>query len=602
MCGFAGIVDFHSTESRLTTLKKMTETLHTRGPDADGYFEDAHCSFGHKRLIVVDAEGGKQPFSLASLRLVYNGELYNTEDVRQKLIKTGHVFNSYSDTEVLIHAFAEWGASCVDHLNGIFAFAVWNTATKELFLARDRLGVKPLFYSFSHQRLLFASEPKALLMHPDISPIVTNEGLAALFALGPGRFPGHDLFRDIQELRPGFRAFFHPQKGFMQQRYWQLPTHDHTDSAEDTVQRVRFLAEQAIRRQLVSDVPIGTFLSGGIDSSIITAIAAKEQAQLSTFSVDYVDNDLYFQASSFQPDSDHAYIQAMVDAYGLNHTSISLTSDQLFDGLQESMIARDAPGMGDIDSSLLTFGALVKPHATVVLSGECADELFAGYPWLQEETRTPDFFWIRNQQQRFQFLHPDLQAKLPLEEVLEEVRSSLLYEVHKRGEAEHLANHKGASYLTMQHFMQNLLERKDRTSMRSGLEVRVPFADHELWEYVWNIPLAMKRMGGQEKGLLRAAFHDVLPDKVLNRKKNPYPKTFHPVYTSLVREKLSDIVAGKGAITSLFQPAFFTDLLDTSSKSSIPWFGQLMQTPQLMAYLVQLEDWIQTYNVEFQIR
>ncbi|MFC4354920.1 asparagine synthase (glutamine-hydrolyzing) [Chryseomicrobium palamuruense] len=602
MCGFAGIVDFRSTESRLATLKEMTETIHSRGPDASDYFEDAHCSFGHKRLIVVDAEGGKQPFQLAPYRMVYNGELYNTEDVRQELLKAGHQFNSYSDTEVLIHAYAEWGAACVDHLNGIFAFAVWNESTSELFLARDRLGVKPLFYSLSQHRLLFASEPKALLTHPDVSPVVTNEGLASLFALGPGRFPGHDLFRDIQELRPGFRAFFHPQKGFMQQRYWQLPTNDHIDSAEDTVQRVRYLAEQAIRRQLVSDVPIGTFLSGGIDSSIITAIAAKENIQLSTFSVDYVDNEHYFQSSSFQPDSDHAYIEAMIEAYGLHHTNISLTSDQLFDGLQEAMVARDAPGMGDIDSSLLAFCRLVKPHATVVLSGECADELFAGYPWLQEEQSVPDFFWIRNQQQRFQFLHPDLQQKLPLEDVLSEVRSSLLYEVLKRGEPEHLANHKGASYLTMQHFMQNLLERKDRMSMRSGLEVRVPFADHELWEYVWNIPLSIKRMGGQEKGLLRAAFHDVLPDKVLKRKKNPYPKTFHPVYTSLVRERLSEVVARQGAITSLFQPAFFNELLDTSTKATVPWFGQLMQTPQLMAYLIQLEDWIQMYGVEFQIR
>lgn len=602
MCGFTGIVDFDSTESRLTILKKMTETLHSRGPDASGFFEDTHCSLGHKRLIVVDAEGGKQPYTVASLRMVYNGELYNTEDVREELLKAGHSFSSYSDTEVLLHAYAEWGPACVDHLNGIFAFAVWNDSTNELFLARDRLGVKPLFYSLSEKRLLFASEPKALLAHPDVSAVVTTEGLASLFALSPGRFPGHDLFRDIQELRPGFRAFFHPQKGFMQQRYWQLPSHDHHDSPEETVQRVRFLAEQAIRRQLVSDVPIATFLSGGIDSSIITAIAAKETAGLSTFSVDYVDNEQYFQASSFQPDSDHAYIQAMVEAYDLNHTNISLTSDQLFIGLQEAMVARDAPGMGDIDSSLLAFCRLVKPHATVVLSGECADELFAGYPWLQEEQRTPDFFWIRNQAQRFHFLHPDLQAKLPLEDVLSEVRTSLLYEVKKRGEAEHLANHKGASYLTMQHFMQNLLERKDRMSMRSGLEVRVPFADHELWEYVWNIPLAMKRMGGQEKGLLRAAFHDVLPDKVLNRKKNPYPKTFHPVYTSLVREKLMEIVAAQGVITSLFQPEFFTDLLDASSHSSVPWFGQLMQTPQLLAYLVQLEDWIQMYGVEFQIR
>ncbi|WP_342526447.1 asparagine synthase (glutamine-hydrolyzing) [Chryseomicrobium sp. FSL W7-1435] len=600
MCGIVGVVQYDEPFD-LQVLSLMTDTLHERGPDATGFWHDENCAFGHKRLIVIDPEGGQQPFIWEQYRLVYNGELYNTDEVRDRLKQLGHQFQSYSDTEVLIHAFAEWQEDCVHHLNGIFAFAVWNEQQQTLFMARDRLGVKPLFYSVGPDYLLFASEVKALLAHPAVKRKVNREGLAALLVFGPGRFPGRDAFCEIFELRPGHRAFYEKRRGFMQQRYWQLPSAQHTDSPEQTIQKVRALTEKAIHRQLVSDVPVGTFLSGGIDSSIITAIAAKTSSPLSTFSLEFEDNSQYFQQSTFQPDEDAPYINAMVEAYGLDHKTVTLDAQNLFDALRESVKARDFPGMGDIDSSLLHFCRVVKPDATVILSGECADELFAGYPWLQQEDQVPDFQWIRDLSQRLDALHPAIREKLPVELLYESAKSSLLHEVYNREETTASSNHKGTSYLTMQHFMQNLLERKDRMSMRSGLEVRVPFADHELWEYVWNIPLSLKRLGGKEKGLLRAAFHDVLPDAVLHRKKNPFPKTFHPFYTSLVQSELAAIVASKGWITTLFRPAFFDELFKASTHGRVPWFGQLMQTPQLMAYLIQLEYWATEYNVELSI-
>lgn len=600
MCGIAGIIQYGKPlDSQL--IQNMTETLHARGPDATGYWNDTHCSFGHKRLIVVDPSGGIQPFRWGNYHMVYNGELYNTEEVRAKLRLRGHHFQSYSDTEVLIHAFAEWQEHCVDHLNGIFAFAVWNDKTQTLFLARDRLGVKPLFYSLGPDYLVFASEVKALLAHPSVPSVVQSEGLAALLVFGPGRFPGRDPIHAIHELRPGHRAFYEKERGFMQQRYWQLPNREHTDSVDTTIQKVRHLTEQAITRQLVSDVPIGTFLSGGIDSSIITAIAAASLSPLQTYSLEFQDNSQYFKQSSFQPDEDTRYIQEMVDRYGLHHTTHTLDSNALFDGLQEAVLARDAPGMGDIDSSLLAFCRAVKANSTVVLSGECADELFAGYPWLQEEDAVPDFHWIRNLSTKMEALHPEIREKLPVDALYDSVKTSLLYDVHDPSASNAVQNHKGSSYLTMQHFMQNLLERKDRMSMRSGVEVRVPFADHELWEYVWNIPLSLKRLGGVEKGLLRAAFHDVLPDAVRTRKKNPFPKTFHPLYSSLVRSRLTEILEAKGFITTLFTPVFFDQLLKQEAHGQVPWFGQLMQTPQLMAYLIQLEDWAREYKVELRL-
>ena len=276
MCAISGMINLPASEK---TLCRMLETMHRRGPDDRGVYREKGCTLLHGRLAIIDPEGGRQPMTLAwageEYTLVYNGELYNTEQLRGELSVLGHSFLGHSDTEVLLHAYAQFGAECVEKLNGIFAFAVWEKRRGRLFLARDRIGVKPLFYKKHDGGLLFASEIKTILTYPTVRAELDENGAAQLILLGPGRLPGSGVFRGISELEPGCCGYF--ADGELRLcRYWKLMDREHRDSFDETVEKVRFLVTDAIRRQMVSDVPIGTFLSGGLDSSIITAVCAGE--------------------------------------------------------------------------------------------------------------------------------------------------------------------------------------------------------------------------------------------------------------------------------------------------------------------------------------
>ncbi|MGZ6529997.1 MAG: asparagine synthase (glutamine-hydrolyzing), partial [Tumebacillaceae bacterium] len=383
MCGIAGWIDWQQDLSQQgPILAAMADSQYNRGPDAEGYWLSPHCAFAHRRLIVVDPNNGIQPMSRqrgdATFTMIYNGELYNTEDIRRELLTRGYTFKGHSDTEVLLTSFMEWGPACVERLNGIFAFAIWNDQEQSLFIARDRLGVKPLFYAERDGGLLFASELKALLAHPSVEAVVDSEGLAEIFAIGPARTPGNGVFKDVHDLKPGHCLTF-DRNGLRTQQYWKLECKEHTDSFDETVAHVRHLLEDAVERQLVSDVPVMTFLSGGLDSSMISAFAARYyektgRGQLDTFSVDYVDNDKHFKASLFQPNPDAPWVKRMVEFLGSNHHDIRIDTPQLVEALKEGVLARDLPGMVDVDSSLLLFSKEIKKTATVGLSGECADE------------------------------------------------------------------------------------------------------------------------------------------------------------------------------------------------------------------------------------
>ena len=383
MCGIAGWIDYSANlKDAQPVLTGMVQTLTNRGPDAEGYYLSGHAALGHRRLIVVDPAGGGQPMRWqrgdTTYIIVYNGELYNTEDIRSELLAKDHVFEGWSDTEVLLHAFAEWGEDCVDKLNGIFAFAVWDEKNERLFMARDRIGVKPLFFSDKGGMFAFASELKALLAHPDISPRVSGEGLAEIFALGPARTPGHGVFNDISELRPGWCLTL-DREGRRVRQYWSLVSHRHTDDFNTTTEEVRSLVFDAIKRQLVSDVPLCVLLSGGLDSSTIAAIASKvyreeRQESIRTFSIDYIDNDKNFRAGEFQPNPDAPWVKLVSWYLGTEHRNFWVDTPDLVESLFPAVLARDLPGMADIDSSLLLFSRFIKQFATVGLSGECADE------------------------------------------------------------------------------------------------------------------------------------------------------------------------------------------------------------------------------------
>ncbi|UTR14540.1 asparagine synthase (glutamine-hydrolyzing) [Salipaludibacillus sp. LMS25] len=611
MCGITGWVDqSKNLINHEDTLKRMANKLSLRGPDAITTWSCEKAVFGHTRLIVVDPAGGAQPMTKKkngfSYTICYNGELYNTEDIRKELSTLGYSFNSHSDTEVLLTAYIQWREACVERLTGIFAFAVWDEERHELFLARDRLGVKPLFYTLTNKGIIFGSEIKAILAHPAINTNVNIEGWQELLGLSPSRTPGHGIFSGMKELRPAHHMRFKDGKPTVQ-RYWQVKSLYHRESIAETVAHIRHLVTAAVEGQLVADVPVSTFLSGGLDSSAISAIAAafykeKGRSPLKTFSFDYEENERYFTSSHFQPDADSPWVERMVEELNTDHTKAVIKQSELYKLLESAVEARDLPGMADIDSSLLWFCGEIRKQATVALSGECADEIFGGYPWFRDKEKLQGeiFPWMNSLEERERLLRPEWQNKLHLKNYVTERYKETLREVPVlEGESEEEAQRRSLFYVNMTWFMTTLLERKDRMSMAQSLEVRVPFADHNLVEYVWNIPWEMKMLHGREKGILRRAMEGILPHDVLYRKKSPFPKTHHPTYRKLVSDSLMKLVEQKES--PLFDKLDYQKvktLAETEGSSfKKPYFGQLMTGPQLMAYLLQLDRWMRHYNV-----
>ena len=615
MCGFVGFVNFNDNISNKSSiLKKMNNTLYKRGPDEEGYYIENHVALGHKRLIVIDPTGGKQPmietYSYGEYVIVYNGQIYNTKELRKTLEDTGFKFNGHCDTEILLKAYIYYGSNVVKHLNGIFAFAIWSTKNEELFLARDHFGVKPLFYSFYNNSLIFASEIKAIFEYPKMEKILDNQGISELFGIGPAHTPGTTIFKNIFEIKPAHFAIFN-KSGLHIKRYWKLKSEEHKDSFGTTCSKLKFLLNDSITRQLVSDVPLCTFLSGGLDSSIITKFASdyykKENLPvLNTYSIDYVDNDKNFVKSDFQPNSDNYYINLMTKKLHTNHHNIVIDTPELASYLEASMIARDMPGMADIDSSLLLFCKNVKSEITVALTGECADEIFGGYPWFfrEDALKSNTFPWSIAIDERQKLLNPDISKKVNLKEYIDYRYNESLAEVDiLETDSKETAEKRKISYLTLNWFMQTLLDRSDRMAMYNGLELRVPFCDYRLAQYVWNIPWEIKALNGREKGLLRYVSKDFLPSEIVDRKKSPYPKTHNPTYLAKVKNMLADIMKNKNApINNLLNRDYILEILNTNGTAFIrPWFGQLMTGPQLMAYLCQVNMWLERYQPKIEL-
>jgi asparagine synthase (glutamine-hydrolysing) len=611
MCGITGWIDWNRDLTKQSeSLEKMTDTLAPRGPDASGTWISAHCALGHRRLSVIDPENGAQPMIRHTgddkYVVVYNGELYNAIELRKELESRGRTFTTNCDTEVLLVAFMEWGKACVERFNGIFAFAIWDVAGQELFLARDRLGVKPLFYSTQEGLFIFGSEQKCILAHPAVKPDVGAEGLAEIFILGPARTPGHGVYKHISELRPG-QCMSVSHSGVKIVTYWKLESNPHEEDLEATAEHVRDLLKDTVERQLVSDVPVCTLLSGGLDSSALTTLAVRyynqnDQGKVHTYSVDYTDNDKHFQAHAFQPNSDAPWIERMTSHLGTIHHSIQFDTPELVGALKNATFARDIPGMADVDASLLLFCHEIKKDATVAISGEAADEIFGGYPWFhrEEALNAGTFPWSLASAMRADLLAPEVAAWIkPLDYIGDRYTQAIAEVPHLDGETEQLRKMRQMSYLNITRFMPTLLDRKDRMSMAAGLEVRVPFCDHRLVEYVWNIPWEIKTSGDREKGILRKALRGVLPDDVLTRKKSPYPKTHNPNYLAAVKGLLLEVLNDPTSpLIPLINVKKVRELAESdSAKSNIPWFGQLMSGPQLFAYLYQVNLWLKQYKV-----
>lgn len=613
MCGIAGWVNFsESLKSNSKIIKKMTDILERRGPDSEGIYESENVLLGHRRLIVVDPEGGEQPMIKIingnKYVLVYNGELYNTEELRKSLLEEGYFFDSYSDTEVLLMSYIAWGVNCIKKFNGIFAFAIYDEEKEQVFLARDQMGVKPLFYSINNKNIIFASEIKAILANPMVKAQIDREGITELFALGPAVVPGKAIYKNILEIAPA-NCLLISKENIKVWEYWKVTLQENKETVEEAAEHVRLLLFDAIKRQLVGDVPICTFLSGGLDSSAISAIAAEEFRNrgkiLNTYSIDYKDNEKYFKSSLFQPTSDKYWVFRMAEFIKSNHKNVVLNHKDLVLALKDSTLARDLPGMADVDSSLLLFCKEIRKNFVVSLSGECADEIFGGYPWYtnEEMLNAKTFPWSRAVGMRKSILNEKIK-KFNIEECAEYEYLKTLKEVpHFENEDKKNYRMKEMFYLNLKWFMVNLLNRKDRCSMYNSLEVRVPFADIRIVEYAFNLPTEIKLLHGREKGILRKALEGVLPEDVVYRKKSPYPKTHNPIYTEMVCKEMNKILSDNNSpILEIIDKKVVKEIVDTEGKSyTTPWFGQLMTGPQLIAYLIQLNIWMKEYNVNILI-
>lgn len=614
MCGIAGFcnpfTEFAKEERKWRgILEKMNQVQKRRGPDDEGTYLNKGCGLAHVRLSIIDLVTGHQPMikkaEARECAIVYNGEIYNMGELKKELQNEGACFETTSDTEVILEGYMLHGVDYIKRLNGIFAIAIWDANQESLYLFRDRLGVKPLFYTMAGETLVFSSEIKGLFEYPQITPVLDRDGLCEIFALGPAKSYGKGVFKNVMEVLPGQFIRF-AKHTWEQKPYWELVSKPHEDSFDETVEKTAWLLEDSVKKQMLSDIPISTFLSGGVDSSLVTAICAKELKKqgkvLNTFSFDFKDNKKYFKSNSFQPSEDRPWVDQMVDYCQTNHHYLECDNMELIDYLFKAVDARDLPCMADVESSLLYFCSKVVGINSVTLTGECADEIFGGYPWFhkKEAFEADAFPWSMSMEPRKTLLSEDVIRQLHMEEYAQEAYQKTIRETPLLpGESKEEKRRREIAYLNLRWFMVTLLDRMDRTSMYSGLEARVPLADHRIVEYIWNVPWTMKCPDGIVKGLLRSAGAGMLPDDVLWRKKSPYPKTYHPEYEQLLGKRLQEVLADPNApIRQLLDTKKVNDFVNSPSDYGKPWYGQLMAGPQMLAFMLQVNYWLEQYHIQ----
>jgi asparagine synthase (glutamine-hydrolysing) len=570
MCGIAGWVSFkRDLQAHRDVLQRMTDTMSLRGPDAGGLWIDGHAGLGHRRLSIIDLVGGVQPMQAGeggetAAVLTYSGEVYNFVELREQLRTLGHGFATRSDTEVVLRAYLQWGEAFVTRLNGMYAFAIWDVRAQELLLVRDRMGVKPLFYYPTSDGVLFGSEPKAILAHPEIRARVDEDGFRE--ALQFVRIQERPIYSGMREVLPG-QIVRVDRSGVHRRTYWKLEASEHRDDLTRTVDTVRALLNDIVRTQIVADVPLCSLLSGGLDSSVVTSLAnrflSRDGSGVRSFSVDFVQHGDGFVANDFHKTADAPFVRLLADELGLDHTEIVLESAGLANReLRRAAVrAADAPFAfsAEMFTSLYRLFEAVRGRSTVALSGESADELFGGYPWFHrpESVAEECYPWqsgpFKNLSNNWSLLDPGLLARLRLDDYANDCyRDDIAACPILPGESGLQRRQREIGHLHLTRMVRALLDRKDRMSMAVGLEVRVPFCDHRLVEYVFNVPWSMKTFDGREKSILRAAGRDLLPRAILERQKSPYPSTQDPAYETALREELRMLASDRSAPVAQF--------------------------------------------------
>jgi asparagine synthase (glutamine-hydrolysing) len=569
MCGIAGWVSFErNLENERRTLEAMTQTMSLRGPDAGGVWLSRHAGIGHRRLSVIDLEGGVQPMHVEDGNetlacLTYSGEVYNFVELRDELRARGHVFRTRSDTEVVLRSYLEWGEDFVSRLNGMFAFAIWDARREVLLLVRDRVGVKPLFYAPFGKGALFGSEPKAILAHPEMRARVDLEGFRHVLQNANGG--SRTMYSGIFEVLPG-QIIRVSEAGIQPRLYWKLEARPHEDDLETTVSTVRALLEDIVRRQSVADVPVCTLLSGGLDSSTVTALAhdtlKNGKGGARAFSVNFTQHGKDFGGNDLHVSPDAPFARRLAQDLGLDYHEIVIDSAELAtqSTRRAAVEACDSPlPVTNMFTSLYRLFGAIRASSTVALSGEAADEFFGGYPWFhsKEAVETDTYPWLSgsfgSMFDRTSLLDPGLRESLDLEQyTADRYRADLATCPVLPGEEGQARRQRELFHIHQQQFLRLLLDRKDRLSMAVGLEVRVPFCDHRLVEYLFNVPWHMKSFDGREKSLLRAAARGVLPNEILDRRKSAYPSTEDPAYEKAIRADLAALITDNAAPVSPF--------------------------------------------------
>lgn len=593
MSGICGIVSLSNIKKyKLSNLKEMLDKIKHRG-FSENYYISPKSLLGQINDKMMNLPLTKYD-CIKRYTIILDGELYNGDKLKTQLEELGYKFKTNDDAEIILNTFIQYKERSLELFKGAYSFVIYDGY--QLFMARDKLGLKPLFYSLVNDSIFFGSEIKTLLAINSLNRKISKENFIELFSFGPSFNKSHTPFENIFSVEPGEFITF-SLKGLRRERYYKIPVKENTFTFEESKKIIKDLLNDAVKNQIKGE-KVGALLSGGLDSSIICSLLSKYQ-KLQTYCVDYVDNEINFKSNNFQRSRDNDYALIMANYLDTKHHEYKITAKSLADNLFNSMIARDKPAMADIDSSLYCFAKYLKQNENIVFSGECSDEIFGGYPWFYRNDSNESLFpWIRNIDNRINILNKEYQ-NYNYNEYLETEYSNALNDIeYLSTENEENRKWRKLTNLTINYFMPNLVQRNDSQGLSNGINMRVPFADIDLLEFVYNLPKEYKYQNGTEKYILREAFSDELPLEITTRKKSPYPKTFDPNYFKLVSNNLMERFNDEySVLNKLFNKNEIIKIID-NPENQVPWFGQLMTSPQLIAYLIQFDQWVKYYNID----
>lgn len=592
-----------------STIHNMSQALLSRGPNMQNIMLFSHGAFCHNALLAgcihPQIPCAVQPLTKAfvngSLTLLYDGYITNLLEICDDLSISKAQYSSLTQEEILLLSFQKYGTAFVQKLDGAFALIIYDEAKETLYLFRDQLGLKPLFYMYFEQTLIFASEPKGIFSFPNVVPTIDREGLNEIFSMGPAHSLGKGVFKNMHELEAGHLLICSKNKQYKECYHTFLPT-EHKDSYLDTVDHVNELLSASIDTLSATSEAPTSLLSGGLDSSVITAKLSSQMAHLDktsplkTFSFDFKGSRNHFVSNSFQPTLDAPFVHQMVDTLNTDHTTLVCGNTEQIEYLQKSVLAHDCPAMADIDSSLIYFCEKIAASHKTIFTGECADELFAGYPWYHRSDmyNSKSFPWSADTSPRKELLNVDFISKLSIDSYIDNE-----YQSACQGTLFQDNTHAKTMYLTIRYFMQTLVDRTDRAASFNSLDIRVPFADFRLAEYLFHVPYEIKTKNGEVKHLLREYAKGLLPEAVRTRKKSPYPKTYDPNYEKLLSALLLKVISDPNSpLLAFVNRKKIYDFCQSPKDYGKPWYGQLMAGPQLMAYYLQINFWLTHYQIK----